>query len=130
MGRDRGSCLWWLKPPSQGAKLSGRCRSGQSGRQDRGQGEEGSGSELAIYEVETTSSGWKSLREAQGGGEPASPSTGSVGLVRLRHVPRGERTLDSHLLSWGPSRSERAEAGQCGARTSILGKVSLTTVAG
>ena len=72
----------------------------------------------------------ESLREARGGGEPASPSTGSVGLVRLRHVPRQERTLDSHLLSWGPSRSEGAEAGQCGAQTSILGKVSLTAVTG
>ena len=33
---ETGSCLWWLKPPSQGAKLSARCRCGQSGRQDRG----------------------------------------------------------------------------------------------
>ena len=72
----------------------------------------------------------KSLREAWGGGEPASPSTGSTGLVRLRRVPRGERMLDSRLLGWGPSRSEGAEAGQYGARTGILGKVSLAAVAG
>lgn len=72
----------------------------------------------------------ESLREARGGGEHASPSTGSVGLVRLRHVPRGERMLDSCLLGWGPSRSEGAEAGQYGARTDILGKVSLAAVAG
>ena len=71
----------------------------------------------------------KSLREA-GGGEPAPPSMGSVGLVRLRHVPRGERMLHSRLLGWGPSRSEGAEAGQYGAWTGILGRVSLAAVAG
>ena len=85
---------------------------------------------LASCELETTWSGWRSLSGKHG-------EEGNLHLL-LRDPQawsglgacRGERMLDSRLLGWGPSRSEGAEAGQYGARTGILGKVSLAAVAG